>query len=91
MLLSFLNLREAQWPLVAVWLAMAGRPVCPYPLLKQLGEQGTAKLTTTRVLRALIGPNAAPVQAEPCDARDLMIAANNGWVLCLDNLSHVPP
>jgi hypothetical protein len=90
-LLPFLNVRPAQWPLVAAWLAAALRPVGPYPILKLLGEQGSAKTTTARVLRALLDPNAAPVRAEPRDARDLMIAAHNGWVLCLDNLSFVQP
>lgn len=87
----FLNMRPEQWPLVAAWLAAALRPTGPYPLLKLLGEQGSAKTTTARVLRALVDPNAAPVRAEPREERDLMIAANNGWVLCLDNLSNVPP
>jgi hypothetical protein len=91
LLLPYLNVKAEQWPLVAAWLAAALRPCGPYPLLKLLGEQGSAKTTTARVLRALADPNAAPVRAEPRDARDLMIAANNGWVLCLDNLSHVPP
>lgn len=91
LLLQFLNVKIEQWPLVAAWLAAALRPIGPYPILKLLGEQGSAKTTTARVLRALIDPNAAPVRAEPRDARDLMIAANNGWVLCLDNLSFIPP
>src|SRR5262245_45369615 len=91
LLLPFLNVREAQWVLVAAWLAAALRPTGPYPLLKLLGEQGSAKTTTARVLRALLDPNAAPVRAEPKDARDLMIAANNGWLLCLDNVSFVQP
>jgi hypothetical protein len=89
--LPFLNVSEEHWPLVAGWLAAAIRPTGPYPLLKLLGEQGSAKTTTARVLRKLIDPNAAPVRAEPKDARDLMIAANNGWVLCLDNLSSLRP
>jgi hypothetical protein len=91
LLLRFLNVKEEQWPLVAAWLAAAIRPTGPYPLLKLTGEQGSAKTTTARVLRALIDPNAAPVRAEPREARDLMIAANNSWVLCLDNLSFIPP
>jgi hypothetical protein len=90
-LLPFLNVQPALWPLVAAWLAAALRPVGPYPILKLLGEQGSAKTTTARVLRGLLDPNAAPVRAEPKDARDLMIAANNGWVLCLDNLSFIRP
>lgn len=87
LLRPFLNIREDQWPLVAAWLIAALRPTGPYPLLKLQGEQGSAKTTTAKVLRALIDPNRASVRAEPKDTRDLMITANNNWVLCLDNLS----
>jgi hypothetical protein len=54
------------------------------------GEQGSAKSTTARVLRSLIDPNTAPIRAEPRDTRDLAIAANNGWMVCLDNISSMP-
>jgi len=91
LLCPFLNIREAQWPLVAAWLVAALRPVGPYPILKLLGEQGSAKTTTARILRAVVDPNAAPVRAEPRSTRDLVIAANNAWVLCLDNLSKIKP
>ena len=55
------------------------------------GEQGSAKSTTARLLRALIDPNIAPLRAEPRNAHDLMIAATNGWCLSFDNLSHLLP
>ena len=89
LLRPFLNIDLEQWPLVVAWLVAALRPTGPYPILKLLGEQGSAKTTTARVLRALVDPNAAPVRAEPRSTRDLMIASNNGWILCLDNLSVV--
>ena len=53
------------------------------------GEQGSAKSTLQRVLRALIDPNKAPIRSLPRDERDLMIAATNGWCLAFDNLSHL--
>jgi hypothetical protein len=31
------------------------------------------------------------MRSEPKEPRDLMIAANNGWVIALDNLSHISP
>jgi len=37
-----------------------------------------------------VDPNTAPLRAEHRDPRDLMICANNGWVVALDNLSRVP-
>jgi len=44
---------------------------------------------TARALRSLIDPNVSPLRSEPRDARDLMIAAHNGWVLAFDNVSHL--
>jgi primase-like protein/bifunctional DNA primase/polymerase-like protein len=85
----FLNLDPAglNWPLIGGWLVAALRPRGPYPVLKLLGEQGSAKTTTARVLRQLIDPNQSPVRAEPKSTRDLMIQSNNAYVMCLDNLS----
>src|SRR5215472_13177818 len=54
------------------------------------GEQGSAKTVLTKILRALIDPNAAPTRAPPREERDLMIAANNGHILAFDNLSGLP-
>jgi len=53
------------------------------------GEQGTAKSTLVRILRALVDPNKADLRAEPHDTRDLAIAAANGWIVALDNLSFI--
>jgi hypothetical protein len=87
---GFLNVTDEEWPLVLGWLLAAARPQGPYPVLNLHGEQGSAKTTTARVLRELIDPNTAPVRAEPKEPRDLMIAANNGWLLAMDNVSHLP-
>jgi hypothetical protein len=65
------------------------RPVGPYPPLVLNSEHGSGKTTLSKVLRAFIDPNEAPVRAQPKDAHDLMIAAENSWVIALDNLSHV--
>ena len=84
----FLNVRdENDLVLMLAWLIAAFRPRGPYPILALHGEQGTAKSTTGRVLRAVIDPNAAPLRTAPRDERDLMIAATNGWVVAYDNLS----
>jgi len=89
---GFLNLRDDdQWALVVGWLLAAARPAGPYPVLVLGGEQGTAKTTMARVLRALVDPNMAPVRAEPRDVRDLMIAASHSWALAYDNISHLSP
>ena len=81
---------DADWLLVVSWLVATLRPNGPFPLLGIHGEQGSAKSTTCRMLRALVDPNEAALRSEPRDERDLMIAASNGWVVALENLSKVP-
>lgn len=85
---QFLNVssREDQ-VLVASWLVGAYRHSGPYPILILQGEQGTGKTVACRVLRSLIDPSVAMVRAMPRSERDLMIAAQNGWVLTFDNIS----
>jgi hypothetical protein len=85
---QFLNVRDDDdFLLVTAWLVGVLHPDGPYPLLVLSGEQGSAKTTTARCLRGLIDPNKAPLRSEPRDPRDLMIAANNGWICAFDNLS----
>jgi hypothetical protein len=86
----FVNVSDDDWPLVLGWLLAALRPSGPYPVLCLHGEQGSAKSTTAKVLRALIDPSGAPLRSEPKEPRDLMIAASNSAVVAYDNLSHVP-
>jgi hypothetical protein len=92
---------EALWPLlnlsnrsefvlVVAWLLAALRPGGPYPLLAISGEQGSAKTVLSKMLKALVDPNVAPVRALPREERELMIAANNGYLLAFDNLSGLP-
>src|SRR6516165_11727644 len=90
-LASFLNLpaRDDQ-VLVVSWLLGGLQHRGPFPLLAIAGEQGSAKTVLSKILRALIDPNVAPVRAPPREERDLMIAANNGHVLAFDNLSILP-
>jgi hypothetical protein len=85
---GFLNLEgDDDWRLVVAWLTAALRPRGPYPVLVLAGEQGSAKSTTARVLRAVSDPSTVPLRAEPRELRDLVISARNSWLLALDNLS----
>jgi hypothetical protein len=89
---SFLNLPSRNdFVLVVAWLLAALRGRGPYPLLAISGEQGSAKTVLSKLVRALIDPNAAPVRALSREERELMIAANNGYLLAFDNLSGLPP
>jgi hypothetical protein len=88
----FINVvNEQEWILSVAWLVASLRPRGPFPILVLHGEQGSAKSTTSRVLRSLVDPNAASLRGEPRDPRDLMIAASNAWIISLDNLSRIQP
>src|SRR5262249_21233519 len=88
---SFLNLASRDdFVLIVAWLLAALRSGGPYPLLAISGEQGSAKTVLSKLLKALIDPNTAPVRSLSREERELMIAANNGYLLAFDNLSGLP-
>jgi hypothetical protein len=88
---SFLNLASRDdFVLIVAWLLAALRSGGPYPLLAIWGEQGSAKTVLSKLLKALIDPNIAPVRSLSREERELMIAANNGYLLAFDNLSGLP-
>ena len=87
----FLNVgTEEDFMLVLAWAAFSLSPWGPYPILVLQGEQGSAKSTTVRVLRALVDPAVEPLRSLPKNERDLAIAAGNAWILAYDNLSGIP-
>ena len=90
LLWQFLNVLDADVILIAAWLVAALWPRGPYPILVLQGEQGTAKSTVARMLRAVVDPSKAPLRSTPRDVRDLMIAARNGRLIVYDNLSGLP-
>jgi hypothetical protein len=81
---------DKNWVLLVSWLIATCRPQGPYPVLILQGEQGSAKSTTAKLLRKLIDPAKAPLRTPPREERDLLIAANNSWVVAYDNLSGIP-
>lgn len=90
LLKNFVNVTDEDWPLLMSWFIASFRPGKPFPILLLHGEQGSAKSTTSRMLRSLIDPNGAMIRPVPVSGRDLMIAARNSWVIALDNISFVP-
>ena len=90
-LLPLLNLSSRNdFVLVIAWLLAALRPGGPHPVLAISGEQGSAKTVLSKMLKALVDSNVAPVRALPREERELMIAANNSYLLAFDNLSGLP-
>ena len=43
-----------------------------------------------RIISALIDPRSGALRGVPREVRDLVAAARNSWVVCFDNLSHLP-
>ncbi|QDU44250.1 hypothetical protein Mal52_27280 [Symmachiella dynata] len=87
----FININDdADWLLLLAWLLAALRPNGPFPVLGIHGEQGSAKSTACRMLRGLVDPNEADLRSGPRNEQDLVIAATNGWIVALENLSKIP-
>lgn len=87
---TFLNLgSDDDWLLVAGWLLSVFLPTGAFPHLAIDGEQGSAKTTTTRMLRGLVDPSNADTRAAPKDEQDLAIAASNSLVVVCDNASRL--
>jgi hypothetical protein len=81
---------DDDFALVKAWVLGALRPTGPYPVIWLKGPQGSAKTTTSKVLRQLLDPNQAAMRPLPKEERDFMIAASNSRLLALDNMSHLP-
>ena len=75
--------------LIVGFLLAAYRGLSPYLILIISGEQGSAKSTTTRIIRNLIDPTIPPTRSLSKDARDLVIGAQNSHVLAFDNVSSI--
>lgn len=87
----FINVSDADWPLLVGCCCMCFHATGPYPILVLNGEQGTAKTTTTKVLKRLLDPTGAEVRTQPDKDQSVMIAARNDWLLAYDNLSKIDP
>ncbi|MBW2422401.1 MAG: DUF3854 domain-containing protein [Deltaproteobacteria bacterium] len=86
---DFVNVRDEDFALLVGWLVTAVRHQGPYPILCLHGEHGSAKSTTSRVLRELIDPNKSDLRGQPRTLQDLAIAAENSWCQVYDNLSGI--
>ena len=82
---------DADFVLIVSWLVAAIYPDGPFPVLALDGEQGSGKSTISKMLRRLVDPNKAEHRAAPRTEDDLLIAAVNGRVVALDNVSFIDP
>lgn len=58
-----------------------------YPVLFLVGEQGSAKSTTCRLIKDLLDASSVALRNLPGTEKELMIAADNDFILCFDNIS----
>src|SRR5581483_1569866 len=87
---ALVNVPEEARALVAGYLVSTLRPEGPYFALVVQGEQGSAKSSLVRTLRSLVDPAKPALRSVPRNKEDLAIAANNAWIVALDNLSGIP-
>ena len=86
----FVNVADdGDFALLLGWLTAVFMQDGPFPVLILNGEQGCAKSSTAKVLRRLTDPNKADLRRPPKRVEDLVIAAKNGHVIALENLSAV--
>lgn len=86
---NFANVADDDFILLVSWLVACFRNDKPFPILALHGEQGSAKSTTSRFVRELIDPNACALRSKPKDEHNLMVAANNSFIVAFDNLSYI--
>ena len=86
---DLLRLPDYQIALSAGWILGAFNPALACPILLFLGPPGSAKSTKTRLIRRIVDPHFLPIRGLPEDLKTLMITAQNGWVLAIDNISTI--
>jgi hypothetical protein len=88
----FVNVADEDgFRLIVAWMVAAFRPGRSFPILVLNGEQGSAKSTVSRVIRALVDPNSAPLRSPPHSEGDLAVASFHSHVVAFDNLSGAQP
>ncbi len=86
----FVNLTDADFPLYLAWLDMALNPDGPYPVMLNVGEQGSGKSSTGEAAKRLLDPNRLTRRGRAKAEDDLLIAAVRQRVLVFDNMRGLP-
>ena len=85
------NIPEEDRPLILAWILEALRASTPFPVLELVGEQGSAKSTTQRVIRTFTDPNKAMLRPAPKSREDIFVSAGNNHIVSLENMSGLSP
>lgn len=84
---TIVNLNEQQFKLWTAFLFGCFNPKGPFPLLIVNGNAGAGKTFFTEITKSIVDPAFAPIRSLPKTEEDLMVIAQNNWLLAFDNLS----
>ena len=80
---------EEDFVLFVSWLLGCMNTDAGYPARFLVGEQGSAKSTTCRLIKDLLDASGVLLRNMPKTEKELMIAACNDFILCFDNCSKI--
>ena len=83
----FLNCTDGGFKMIVGFILASFRAKGPYPILELVGEKGTSKSTTTRLVQALIDPSQGHLGSPISSEEQLAMRAKHSWLVTLDNCS----
>jgi hypothetical protein len=88
---QLVNIPPEHQLMVVAWLLECLRSDTPHVVMELVGEQGSAKSTTQKLLKMLIDPCAANLKANPKKVEDVWVGATNCHLVSFENISHLTP